>query len=115
VIPEVGSISSGASMFRATASEGIVLLAFDAKAKPVAPEGVDVAPAPYQAVSIINLALSGIDSLKTRAAARYLLRQDSQGSLGLSTVVGLPENLRIIALTEVSKGLPEPVFTSAPN
>ena len=115
VIPEVGSISSGASMFRATASEGIVSLAFDAKAKPVAPEGVDVAPAPYQAVSIINLALSGIDSLKTRAAARYLLRQDSQGSLGLSTVVGLPENLRIIALTEVSKGLPEPVFTSAPN
>lgn len=115
VIPEVGSINSGASMFKAKSANGIVSLTFDAKAKPIAPEGVDVAPAPYQALSIINLTLSGTDSLKTRAAARYLLRQDSQGSLGLSTVVALPENLRIIALTEVSKGLPEPVITSSPN
>jgi len=111
VIPEVGSINSGASMFQAKTSGGQVALTFNPKAKPIAPEGVDVAPAPYQAISVLSLSLCGIDSLKTRAAARYLLRQDSQGSLGLSTIAGLPENLRIIALSEVSKGLPEPVVT----
>lgn len=115
VIPEVGSINSGASMYRAKSSGGNVSLTFDPKAKPIAPEGVDVAPAPYQALTIISLSLCGTDSLKTRAAARYLLRQDSQGSLGLSTVVALPENLRVVSLTEVSKGLPEPVITSAPS
>jgi hypothetical protein len=101
-------------MYQSKSANGIVQLTFNPKAKPIAPEGVDVAPPPYQAVSVINLNLVGVDSLKTRAAARYILRQDSQGSLGLSTVVGLPENLRIIALTEVSKGLPEPVITEAP-
>jgi phosphate transport system substrate-binding protein len=115
VIPEIGSINSGASMYQSKSVNGIVQLTFNPKAKPIAPEGVDVAPPPYQALTIINLNLVGADSLKTRAAARYILRQDSQGSLGLSTVVGLPENLRIIALTEVSKGLPEPVITEAPT
>jgi phosphate transport system substrate-binding protein len=114
VVPEVGSINSGASMYSAKDVNGIVSLTFNSKAKPIAPQGVAVAPAPYQAVSIINLNLCGTDSLKTRAAARYILRQDSQGSLGLSTVVGIPENLRIIALDAVSKGLPEPVITDAP-
>ncbi|MFM6977569.1 MAG: substrate-binding domain-containing protein [Micrococcales bacterium] len=115
VIPEVGSINSGASMYQAKTSSGNVTLSFNPKAKPIAPEGVAVAPAPYQALWVINLNLCGTDSLKTRAAARYLLRQDSQGSLGLSTVVALPENLRIVALAEVSKGLPEPVITAVPN
>ena len=114
VIPDVGSFNSAASMYRTKVSDGVVGLSFDSKAKPIAPEGVDVAPAPYQAVAVINLNLCGSDSLKTRAAARYILRQDSQGSLGLSTVVGIPENLRIIALDVVSKGLPEPVITEAP-
>ena len=114
VVPEVGSLNSAASMYQAKSTNGIVSLTFNSKAKPIAPEGVDVAPAPYQAVSIINLNLCGVDSLKTRTAARYILRQDSQGSLGLSTVVGVPENLRIIALDAVSKGLPEPVITDAP-
>jgi phosphate transport system substrate-binding protein len=114
VVPEIGSINSAASMYQAKSINGLVSLTFNPKAKPIAPEGVAAAPAPYQAVSVINLNLCGVDSLKTRAAARYILRQDSQGSLGLSTVVGIPENLRIIALDAVSVGLPEPVITQAP-
>lgn len=109
VLPEQGSLASAASMFKGEK------FAFDAKAKPIAPEGVAVAPAPYQAVNLIWLNLCGTDSLKTRAAARYILRQDSQGSLGLSTVVALPENIRVLSLTQVSKGLPEPVITEQPN
>ena len=111
IIPDSNSINSGATMFKSKVTNGIVELTFNPAAKPVPPEGVDVAPVPYQAVSVINLNLIGTDSLKTRAAARYILRQDSQGSLGLTTLIALPETLRIIALTEVSKGLPEPVIT----
>ena len=111
VVPEIGSISSAASMFKVSKDATGVATSFDAKAKPIAPEGVDVAPQPYQAVDLIPLNLCGADSLKTRAAARYILRQDSQGSLGLSTVVALPENLRLESLVSVSKGLPEPEIT----
>ena len=109
VIPEQGSLASAASMFKGSR------FTFDPKAKPIAPEGVAVAPIPYQAVSLVWLNLCGTDSLKTRAAARYILRQDSQGSLGLSTVVALPENIRVLSLSAVSKGLPEPVITEQPN
>jgi len=115
IIPDNNSINSGATMFKSKITSGIVQLTYDPAAKPVPPEGVDVAPVPYQAVSVINLNLVGTDSLKTRAAARYVLRQDSQGSLGLTTLIALPETLRIIALTEVSKGLPEPVITPSAN
>lgn len=115
VIPELGSLNSGASMFKTETQDGLVTSIFNPKAKPIAPEGVDQAPAPYQAVAVIELNLCGTDSLKTRAAARYLLRQDSQGALGLSTVVSLPENLRLVSLDQVSKGLPEPEITEQPN
>jgi phosphate transport system substrate-binding protein len=115
VIPESGSIGSAATMFKSKVSNGNVSLTFDSKQKPIAPEGVAVAPAPYQALNVYNLNLCGTDSLKTRAAARYLLRQDSQGSLGLSTVIGIPESLRVVALEVVSKGLPEPDLSATPS
>lgn len=108
VIPEAGSINSAGTMFKAKATGGVLELTFDAKAKPIAPEGINVAPKPYQALVPINLRLCGVDSLKTRAAAKYILRQDSQGSLGLSTVTAIPENLRALALGLVSVGLPAP-------
>jgi phosphate transport system substrate-binding protein len=108
VVPEAGSINSAGTMFKAKAAGGVLELTFDSKAKPIAPEGINVAPSPYQALVPINLRLCGVDSLKTRAAAKYILRQDSQGSLGLSTVTAIPENLRAVALGLVSVGLPAP-------
>lgn len=103
-------IISAGSMFKGKVTNGVVNLTFDSKAKPIAPEGIDQAPAPYEAVTIITLSLVGEDNLTTRAAARYLLRQDSQGSLGLSSVIALPESLRAIALSTVSVGLPQPTI-----
>jgi hypothetical protein len=97
-------------MFKSTVSGSFISLKFDPKAKPQAPEGIAVAPLPYQALALINLRLVGEDNLITRAAARYLLRQDSQGSLGLSSVIALPESLRAIALSTVSVGLPQPTI-----
>ncbi len=110
VIPAMETILTAATMFKAKNEDGTVVLNFDPKAKAIAPDGIAVAPMPYQAVTLITLALVGEDSLKTRAAARYLLRQDSQGSLGLSSVIALPEMLRAISLTTVSVGLPQPTL-----
>jgi hypothetical protein len=104
------TVLTAATMFKTKTENGKVVLTFDPKAKAVAPEGIAIAPVPYQAVTLITLALVGEDSLKTRAAARYLLRQDSQGSLGLSSVMALPEMLRAISLTTVSVGLPQPTL-----
>jgi phosphate transport system substrate-binding protein len=110
VIPSMETALTAATMFKTKTENGKVALTFDPKAKAIAPEGIAIAPIPYQAVTLITLALVGEDSLKTRAAARYLLRQDSQGSLGLSSVIALPEMLRAISLATVSVGLPQPTL-----
>lgn len=110
VLPATESITTAATMFKAKTENGLMALTFDAEATPIAPEGINEVPAPYEAVTTINLSLVGEDNLVTRAAARYLLRQDSQGSLGLSYVLALPESLRAIALAEVSIGLPQPTI-----
>lgn len=115
VVPDMGTVSTGATQFSIKKNGGSLELTFNANAKPIAPVGIDVAPNPYQAVSIVNLRLCGTDSLKTRAAARYILRQDSQGSLGLTTFIALPESLRIEALAAVSKGLPMPSIAPEAN
>ncbi|MEN9342875.1 MAG: hypothetical protein RIR24_462, partial [Actinomycetota bacterium] len=105
------TILTGATMFKSKTENGSVTLTFDPSAKPVAPEGIAIAPKPYQGVTLINLSLVGEDNLQTRAAARYLLRQDSQGSLGLSSVIALPELLRAVSLAVVSTGLPQPTIS----
>lgn len=115
VAPNIESINSGASMFKTKADNGIISSELDPKAKPIPPAGVNAAPAPYQAVWLLELKLFGTDSLKTRAAARYLLRQDSQGSLGMSNVVAIPENLRLAAIEVVSVGLPKPQISISPS
>ena len=104
------NISSAATMFKTKDNNGKVELTFNPKAKPIAPAGVNEAAAPYEAVTLIMLSLVGEDSLKTRAAAKYLLRQDSQGSLGLSSVIALSETLRAVSLAVVSVGLPMPTI-----
>lgn len=110
VLPAAESISTAATMFQADIANGETKLTFDVEATPIAPDGINEVPEPYEAVTTISLSLVGEDNLGTRAAARYLLRQDSQGSLGLSYVIALPEKLRAIALAEVSKGLPQPTI-----
>ena len=104
------NISSAATMFKTNDNNGKVELTFNPQAKPIAPAGVNVAAAPYEAVTLIMLSLVGEDNLKTRAAAKYLLRQDSQGSLGLSSVIALSETLRAVSLAVVSIGLPMPTI-----
>jgi hypothetical protein len=69
--------------------------------------GQGEAPA-YSATYPIKMYLCGKDNLTARAIGRYLIRQDSQGSLGSAVVAPLPESVRIQAIQVVSKGLPKP-------
>lgn len=110
VAADAEHVISAGTMFRSKTVGGVVEVTFDAKAKPVAPAGVNEAAAPYEAVTLIMLSLVGEDNLKTRAAAKYLLRQDSQGSLALSSVIALSETLRAVSLAVVSVGLPMPTI-----
>jgi hypothetical protein len=106
--PDMMSIQTAASQWKTTKTETSVTVALDFAAKPVPPVGFDEAPAPYQIVYPVNISLFGTDNLSARATARYLLRQDSQGSLTL--VASLPVSVRAEALAFVSKGLPTPTL-----
>lgn len=70
--------------------------------------GQGEAPA-YGATYPINMYLCGTDNQLARAIGRYLIRQDSQGSLGAAVVAPLPESVRMKAIAVVAKGLPKPV------
>lgn len=101
------NIASAATQLVVNSSPSEVTLRLDPNLKPIPPLGSDVAPAPYEAIYAVNMSLCGTDSLTTRAAARFMLRQDSQGSLGSSNLLPLSEAVRIAAIQPVSKGLPK--------
>jgi len=107
-IPDMTSIQTAASQWKTTKTGTSVTVTLDFAAKPVPPVGFDEAPAPYQIIYPVNLSLFGTDNLSARATARYLLRQDSQGSLTL--VASLPVTVRAEALAFISKGLPTPTL-----
>jgi len=111
--PDFLSIQSASSQWVVTKSETHLSVSLNFAAKALPPVGFDEAPAPYQIIYPVNLSLFGKNNLAARATARYLLRQDSQGSLTL--VAGLPVSVRAESLAFVSKGLPDPAATEAPN
>ena len=112
-MPDFNSIQSGASQWKVTKSDGRISVAFDFSKKPVPPLGFDEAPLPYQIVYPLDLRLYGSDDLGLRAVARYLLRQDSQGSF--TAVAGLPVSVRAESLAFVSVGLSVPEPTDIPQ
>ena len=103
-----GIISAGTQLQLSKTDAGITVK-MDYSAKPVPPLGSDIAPVPYGAIYPVNLSLCGKPSLVARAVARFMLRQDSQGTM--TAFVSLPENLRAESLIGVSKGLPTPKAT----
>ena len=108
-----GSLYSASTQWKVSKTESTLTVSLDPKLKPLPPEGQDLAPAPYQAVYPVTMSLCGEDNLTTRAVARFLLRQDSQGLLGAGYVIALPESVRVEALVLVSVGLPEPELDAA--
>jgi hypothetical protein len=112
-MPDVQGIGSAGSQLQFSKKGSVVSVTMNYSAKPIPPQGSDVAPAPYQAIYPVNLSLCGTPSKNVRAVARYLLRQDAQGTL--TTLVPLPELLRAESLDVVSVGLPQPKVTAPSN
>ncbi|MEN9715564.1 MAG: hypothetical protein RJA35_1031 [Actinomycetota bacterium] len=115
-VPDMSGIGSAGTQLTAVAAKNgvgnTVTMNFDAK--PIAPEGSDVAPTPYGAIYPVSISLCENGAAATggkagkvaHAVARYLLRQDSEGTLTALTV--LPELVRAESLDAVSAGLPQP-------
>lgn len=108
-----GTLYSASTQWKIAKTESKLTVSLNPEAKPLAPEGQDVALSPYQAIYPVTMSLCGEDNLTTRAVARFLLRQDSQGLLGAGYVISLPEAVRVEALVIVSVGLPEPELDPA--
>ena len=106
--PDVAGIQSASTQWLSSQDAKGVTVKLDPTKTPVAPEGSDFAPAPYQAIYPVNYNMCSTDSLLTRAVGRFLLRLDNQGALGASNYAPLPEPVRITALLAISKGLPSP-------
>lgn len=93
-----------------TAIEGTTItVSLDPTIEVQAEAGLDTAVTPYQAVYAMSMALCGQDTTLTRTMARYFLRQDSQGVILSSTLMPLPEPVRIDAIQIVIVGLPIPI------
>jgi phosphate transport system substrate-binding protein len=103
-----GSITSAGTQLVATTGANGLELVLDPEIEPTPTEGAFEALAPYQAIYPVSLALCGSDNTLIRTAARYLLRQDSQGVIASATMLPLPETARIAAIQLVAVGLPVP-------
>jgi phosphate transport system substrate-binding protein len=112
IYADTGSISSaGTQLVATTGANGLDLL-LDPSIEPTPDQGTFEALAPYQAIYPVSMSLCGQDSTLVRTAARYLLRQDSQGVIASATMVPLPEAARIEAIQIVVVGLPVPSPTA---
>ena len=105
---EYTSLLSATTQLTSTIEGTSVKVALDPSIEAQAEAGLDEAVAPYQAVYAMNVALCGEDTTLKRTMARYLLRQDSQGVILSSTLMPLPESLRLDAIEIVVVGLPIP-------
>lgn len=108
VEPGLESLTFAGSQFVATKADTSVTVELDPEKQAIALAGQEFAGAPYQAVFPVYMYLCGEDTLLKRAAARFMLRQDSQGLIGSSTLTYISEDVRIAAAAHVSIGLPTP-------
>jgi phosphate transport system substrate-binding protein len=108
VRPEYATLLSATTQLTSSIEGTAMKIALDSTIEAEAEAGLDDAVVPYQAVYAMNMALCGEDTTLKRTMARYFLRQDSQGVILSSTLLPLPENLRVDAISIVVVGLPIP-------
>ena len=108
IFADNGSISSAGTQLVATTGENGLEVVLDPAIEPIPEQGTFEALAPYQAIYAVSLGLCGQDNTLVRTAARFLLRQDSQGVIASATMLPLPEAARIEAIKLVVVGLPVP-------
>lgn len=104
-----GFFSAGTQLVPAT-SGNFVTVKLDPSITPTPPQGLDEIAQPYQALYPVNMYMCE-DNRVNRALARFLLRLDTQGSIGFSSYIQQPESARTTGLAVVSVGLPSPTPT----
>jgi phosphate transport system substrate-binding protein len=105
---EYTSLLSATTQLTSSIEGTTMKIALDPSIEPQAEAGLDEVVPPYQAIYAMDMALCGEDTTLKRTMARYFLRQDSQGVILSSTLIPLPEPLRVDAISIVVVGLPVP-------
>ena len=108
VIASTESVFSASTQLVSEVSGDDISIKLDPSLTPKAPEGSLEAAAPYQAVFVVELNFIGEESTLVRAAGRYLMRQESVGIISSSTMLPMPESVRILAVKIIEKGLTVP-------
>jgi ABC-type phosphate transport system substrate-binding protein len=110
--PDLEGLRSAASQYVVSKSDSGITAKLDPTITPISDLGLE-APNPYQAIYPVNYYTCNDETLVPRAIGRFLLRLDSQGSMGGYNYAPISESLRVESLFSISKGLPTP--TPAPT
>ena len=102
------AILSAKTQLVSSIDDSLLTVSLDPSIEPTAEQGLTDVVVPYQAVYAVKMALCGEDTTLKRTAARFMLRQDSQGVIAASALMPLPEAIRIEAIQIVIVGLPVP-------
>lgn len=108
VLASIETVYAAETQLVSTVDGDSIVMTLDPKLEPKAPEGSIAVAAPYQAIYTIELNFVGEESTLVRTAGRFLLRQESQGTISSSTMLPMPESVRILAVKAVEKGLVVP-------
>jgi phosphate transport system substrate-binding protein len=108
VVASTETIFSASTQLVSEVSGNNISLKLDPSLEPKAPEGSFDAASPYQAIFDVDLFFIGDESKLVRTAGRYLMRQESVGIISSSTMLPMPEQIRILAVKIIEKGLTVP-------
>jgi phosphate transport system substrate-binding protein len=108
ILASTESIFSASTQLVSEVTGDNISLTLDPSIEPKAPEGSFEAASPYQAIFEVELYFVGEESTLVRAAGRYLMRQESVGIISSSTMLPMPESVRILAVKIIEKGLTVP-------
>jgi phosphate transport system substrate-binding protein len=106
--PDYEAILSAKTQLVSNLEGSLLTVSLDPSIEPTAEEGLTEVVPPYQAVYAVKMALCGEDTTLKRTAARFMLRQDSQGVIAASAMLPLTEKIRIEAIQIITVGLPSP-------
>jgi hypothetical protein len=105
VLASTETVYAASTQIVAESDGDTISMTVDPTIEPTAPEGSAAAAAPYQAIFTVELDFIGEESALVRTAGRFLLRQESQGVISSSTMLPMPEAVRILAVKLIEKGM----------
>lgn len=105
VLASIETVYAAETQIVAETTGETITMTLDPSIEPTAPEGSIAVASPYQAIFTIELNFIGDESALVRTAGRFLLRQESQGVISSSTMLPMPESVRILAVKLIEKGM----------